>query len=213
MAATASGTGATSGPPDQPQRVGGERDRDGRDRAALDHQQQRPAVEESGQRMPAVAQVDVLAAGLREERRRAPRRRTRRRARSRRPRPTRRARGLLLSSVRATMYGLMKMPEPTMPPMTTMVASKGPSARRKVTGRTISRSPGAAGHGRDQCATMDQMSSAISRALHGVGQDPPGRPLRSRRQQRPRLHARRSRRRARRAVAPGTQRQRLRAAR
>jgi len=37
----------------------------GRDRAALDHQQQRPAVQESDQRMPRIAQKDVGAAGLR----------------------------------------------------------------------------------------------------------------------------------------------------
>ena len=29
------------------------------------------------------------------------------------------------------MYGLMKMPDPMMPPMTIMVASNGPSARLK----------------------------------------------------------------------------------
>ena len=41
----------------------------------------------------------------------------------------------------------MKMPEPTMPPMTTMVASKGPSARRKVTRGTIHREPPPADRG------------------------------------------------------------------
>ena len=33
---------------------------------------------------------------------------------------------------RATTYGLMKMPDPMMPPMTIMVASKGPSRRARV---------------------------------------------------------------------------------
>ena len=36
IAAIATGTGRDVRPPDQPQRVVGERDRDGRDRAALD---------------------------------------------------------------------------------------------------------------------------------------------------------------------------------
>jgi hypothetical protein len=44
--------------------VARERDRHRRDGAALDHQQQRPAVQEAGKRMAAVTQVDVLAAGL-----------------------------------------------------------------------------------------------------------------------------------------------------
>ena len=38
-----------------------------------------------------------------------------------------------VSSRRATRYGLMKMPDPMIPPMTTIVASKGPSARRNAT--------------------------------------------------------------------------------
>jgi hypothetical protein len=37
----------------------------------------------------------------------------------------------------ATNAGLMKMPDPMMPPTTTIVASKGPSARRKATARSL----------------------------------------------------------------------------
>ena len=37
------------------------------------------------------------------------------------------------SSRSATIAGLMKMPEPMIPPMTTIVASKGPRARLKDT--------------------------------------------------------------------------------
>src|SRR5579863_946515 len=37
-------------------------------------------------------------------------------------------------TVCATRYGLMKMPDPMIPPITTIVASNGPRARRKLTG-------------------------------------------------------------------------------
>ncbi len=53
-------------PSDETKRVIGERDRDGGDRAALDQRQQRPSVEEPGQRVVAIPQVDVLPAGARE---------------------------------------------------------------------------------------------------------------------------------------------------
>ena len=45
--------------------VFGERHRDGRDGAGLDHHEQRPAEEEAEQRAEGFAQVDVLAAGVR----------------------------------------------------------------------------------------------------------------------------------------------------
>ena len=50
------------------QRVGGKGDRDRGDGAALDDEEQRPAVQEAGERMQSVAQVDVLAARLGKER-------------------------------------------------------------------------------------------------------------------------------------------------
>jgi hypothetical protein len=47
----------------------GEPDRDRRDGAGLDHDEQRPAVEEAGQRPERLAQIDVLATRLRHHRR------------------------------------------------------------------------------------------------------------------------------------------------
>ena len=54
--------GAHAGPADQPQGVLGEGDGHRRHRAGLDGRQQRPPVEEPGQRMVGLAQVGVLAA-------------------------------------------------------------------------------------------------------------------------------------------------------
>ena len=62
MAAIASGTGGV-GPPEQSQGIGREGDRHGSNRAGFNHQQQGPPVEKAGQRVPAVAKVDVLSAG------------------------------------------------------------------------------------------------------------------------------------------------------
>ena len=56
-------------PRNQIRRVAGEADGDRRDRAGLDHHEQRPAVEESPQRRERFAQVDVLPAGPRHHRR------------------------------------------------------------------------------------------------------------------------------------------------
>ena len=51
-------------PSHQAKRVGREGDRHGRDGAALDHEQERPAVHEARKRMPAVTQIDVLPTSL-----------------------------------------------------------------------------------------------------------------------------------------------------
>jgi hypothetical protein len=55
-------------PAAETQRVAGKRDRDGRDRAAFNQQEQRPAVHEAHERMPPVSQVEILTAGFREDR-------------------------------------------------------------------------------------------------------------------------------------------------
>ena len=54
--------------PGEPKAVGRKRDRDGGNRAAFDHQQQCPPVQKAGHRMPSVAQIHVLPAGLWEDR-------------------------------------------------------------------------------------------------------------------------------------------------
>ena len=47
----------------QDAQITGERDGDSRDRAGLDDQEERPAIQESPQRRPRFSQVDILASG------------------------------------------------------------------------------------------------------------------------------------------------------
>ena len=103
-----------------------EGDRDRRHAARLDDQQQRPAVEEGWRLAVGVAQIGILAADLRAAARQARRKPAPQPARSgrRAARPRRSVRGV--STCRATSAGLTKMPEPMIPPMTSMVASNRP---------------------------------------------------------------------------------------
>ena len=65
IAATATGTVRRMREPGERERVVGEGDGHGGDGAGGDDEEQRPAVQERGQRSPGLAQVDVAAAGAR----------------------------------------------------------------------------------------------------------------------------------------------------
>ena len=94
----------------------------------LDHQQECPSVEEADRGMERLAQVDVLPAGEGALPREA---RVDERAEQRR-RPAHDPRPIILPEpdvALATMAGVTKMPEPTMPFITTMVASNRPIRR------------------------------------------------------------------------------------
>ena len=113
--------------------VVGERDGAGRDRAGEAGNERGPPGEERRERTEGVAQVDVLAAGVRPHRRelgvghRAGEREQRRR------RATRRASPSDWAPAAATMIGTKKMPPPMTLEMTIAAASSGPRRRSRWT--------------------------------------------------------------------------------
>ena len=115
--------------PGERERVIGEGDGHGGDGAGGDDEEQRPAVQERGQRPPGLSQVYVAAAGARAPLAELAVAEGADEARSRRRAPTSASASAGEPTRPATAAGVRKIPPPMMPPTTAIVAEKRPSRR------------------------------------------------------------------------------------